>query len=166
MFFALYNFKNILYFSSRIFSHRVCIIIIVRYMAAKAVYKERKPMWDGINPNFLARPPRGQTLGGVAMVGGARGKERKREEMQMTQFRLWKRRLAYERSNPEVHVVVLIWYLMCCSLVVAADCKSGYGKWCVLISYHSWTGKSRISQDVRNWHHTAAREGYMKPLKR
>ncbi|CAN0145333.1 unnamed protein product, partial [Hapterophycus canaliculatus] len=66
-----------------------------KYMAAKAVYKERKPVWDGINPNLLARPPRGNS----ASSGGRDSK--KREDAQAGQYRLWKRRLAFERTNPE-----------------------------------------------------------------
>lgn len=69
-----------------------------RYMAAKAVYKERKPIWDGINPNFLARPPRGNSGG----AGGGRDRDRDGRKREETQYRLWKRRLAFERSNPEV----------------------------------------------------------------
>lgn len=73
-------------------------------MAAKAVYKERKPIWDGINPNLLARPPRGSSGGGGGGDGGrSRDRDnRKREEAQAVQYRLWKKRLAFERSNPEV----------------------------------------------------------------
>ncbi|CAM9717905.1 unnamed protein product [Scytosiphon promiscuus] len=68
-----------------------------KYMAAKAVYKERKPVWDGINPSLLARPPRGTSGGG----GGGR-ESKKREDAQAGQYRLWKRRLAFERTNPEL----------------------------------------------------------------
>lgn len=66
-------------------------------MAAKAVYKERKQIWDGIDPNLLARPPRGHHGGS----GGGKD-SKKREEAQAGQYRLWKRRLAFERTNPEV----------------------------------------------------------------
>lgn len=55
-----------------------------RYMAAKAVFRERKQVWEGINPSFLSKPPR------------------ERDEEQARQYRLWKRRLAYEKGNPEV----------------------------------------------------------------
>ncbi|CBN77606.1 conserved unknown protein [Ectocarpus siliculosus] len=73
-----------------------------KHMAAKAVYKERKPIWDGIDPNLLARPPRGHH-GGSGGGGGGGGKDRKkREEAQAGQYRLWKRRLAFERTNPEL----------------------------------------------------------------
>lgn len=62
-----------MYHPKRLYTRCIFPPCNVRYMAAKAVYKERKPVWEGINPNLLARPPRG---GGVAMppragVGGA-----------------------------------------------------------------------------------------------
>lgn len=75
-------------------------------MAAKAVHKERKPVWEGINPNLLARPPRGGGGGNASSGrgggGAGGGRDRKKDDVQAAQYRLWKRRLAYERSNPEV----------------------------------------------------------------
>ncbi|CAM9511968.1 unnamed protein product, partial [Discosporangium mesarthrocarpum] len=55
-----------------------------RYQAAKAVFKERKLAWEGIDTNQLARPPHDG------------------DEEQARQLRLWKRRIAYERGNPEL----------------------------------------------------------------
>lgn len=66
-------------------------------MAAKAVYKERKPIWDGINPNLLARPPRA-----TSNSGGGSGRDRDSRKREEAQCKLWKKRLAFERSNPEV----------------------------------------------------------------
>lgn len=75
----------------------------LRYNAARAVYKERKPVWDGINPNLLARPPSNTTTSSSGSSVNNR-ERRKRDEAQASQYRLWKRRLAYERSNPEVRM--------------------------------------------------------------
>lgn len=67
------------------------------------MYKERKPVWDGINPNLLARPPSNTTTSSSGSSVNNR-ERRKRDEAQASQYRLWKRRLAYERSNPEVRM--------------------------------------------------------------
>jgi len=53
-----------------------------KYMAARAVYRERKNYFEGISRNMLARPPRGTA------------KERQ-------QVQLWKRLLGYEKTNPQ-----------------------------------------------------------------
>ncbi|CAN0184375.1 unnamed protein product [Ascophyllum nodosum] len=74
-----------------------------KYNAARAVLKERKPLWDGINSHLLARPPRRAASSSSAGGSSSSNRERrKRDEAQALQYRLWKRRLAYEKSNPEL----------------------------------------------------------------
>lgn len=70
-----------------------------RYQNAKAIYRDRKPYVEHIDSSFLASPPR------------------ENDDKQANQYRLWKRRISYEKGNPEVGDLCSICGSLECSVV-------------------------------------------------